>query len=93
MTSATAGISSRAWAGGAAEAAGSGATSNTCAVRAQHAGGRRGGRGVEPEQAHSIVIRRRSPPRCSSRTRAATRSSAGSAASGHSTKATRSAVR
>ena len=63
------------------------------AVIAQHAGGGRGSGGVEAEKAHSILIRRRSPPRCSSRTRAATRSSRGPAASGHSTNATRSGVR
>ncbi len=46
--------------------------------------------GVEvsmPEQVHSIVIMRRSPPACSSRTRATTPSSSGSATSGHSTNA------
>ena len=57
-----------------------------------HRGGRRGG--VEAEQVHRVTVsRRRSPPRCSRRTRAATRSPAGSAIPGHSTKPIRSGVR
>ena len=93
ITSATAGISSLACAGRAAEALGSGRDLERRAVGAQHAGARRRGGGVEAEQAHSIVIRRRSSPTCSSRTRAATRRSSGSATAGHSTNATRSSVR
>ena len=64
------------------------------AVLALHAHGGGGGGRVEADQVHrATVTRRRSPPSCSRRTRAATRSPAGSAISGHSTKATRSGVR
>ena len=53
---------------------------------------RRRRRGVEPEDHVSMMTRRRSAPRCSRRTRAATRTSPRSrpACSGHSTKAMRS---
>ena len=63
------------------------------AVAAQHAGGARGRRGVDPEHVQAISIVRRSPPAWSSRTRAATRSKARSPSHGHSTKPTRPGVR
>ncbi len=93
ITSATAGISSAAWPGRPSSRSGAGRLSKASpSARSTHA------LVAEvlvskPSSAHSMVMRRRSPPRCSRRTRAATAGGASPATSGHSMKATRSGVR